>query len=581
MRTVIPATLLALGLLLPSGAAWSQDHDHPAGDEQVLGEVEFPTSCDPAVQERFDRAVAMLHSFWYKAAERRFAEIVESDPECAMARWGVAMSRFRQLWTAPGEEDLRAGRAAIEKARSIDGTTERERDYVEALFAFYEGNDRDHLERKITYEKAMEELHRRHPDDPEAAIFHALAILGVAYFSPPDDSFARQKKAGSILEEVFAERPRHPGIAHYLIHSYDFPELAARGEEAARQYAEIAPSAPHALHMPSHIFTRLGLWEESIESNRAAAAAAHEDGWYGEELHASDYLTYAYLQMGRDAEAEEMLRKVPTLTGLLREDDTNYGAGLYAAAAIPARYAVERREWKEAAALTAPTDLPGGPLCWTEGPRRFARGLGAIHTGDLEKARQAVAALERCEDVVTRGVWAARTEVLRRALAAWLAWAEGREEEALAEMRSAADLEDASDKPPTTPGSVVPARELLAEMLLAAGRPAEALGAFEASMEESPRRFGSLLGAARAACEAGDEDVARAYYARLLELAASDARRPEIEEAKRFAGSGVTFSGGRPGCSGCAGHVGGGHPAARVFNLELMNFEELLRLAIR
>jgi len=534
MRTVIPATLLALGFLLPSGPAWSQDHDHPAGDAQALGQVEFPTSCDPAVQETFDRAVAMLHSFWYKAAESRFTEIAESDPDCAMARWGIAMSRFRQLWTAPGEEDLRTGRAALERARSIDTVTERERGYIEALLAFYEGDDRDHLERKIAYGKAMEELHRRHPDDPEAATFHALAILGVAYFSPPDDSFARQKKAGSILEAVFAERPRHPGIAHYLIHSYDFPALAERGEEAARQYAEIAPSAPHALHMPSHIFTRLGLWEESIESNRAAATAAHEDGWYDQELHASDYLAYAYLQTGRDAEAREMLRKVPTLTAILSGDDTNYGAGLYGAAAIPARYAVERRAWEEAAALTLATDYPGGPLCWTEGPLHFARGLGAIHTGDLEKARRAVATLERCESAVTRAVWATRTEVLRRAVGAWLARAEGREEKALAEMRSAADLEDASDKPPTTPGSVVPARELLGEMLLAAGRPAEALDAFETSLEESPRRFWSLLGAARAAREAGDEEVARAYYTRLLELAPSDTQRPEIEEAKRL-----------------------------------------------
>ncbi|MFQ5890568.1 MAG: hypothetical protein ACE5JR_11020 [Gemmatimonadota bacterium] len=545
--------LLLAGLFAVAPAARAQEHQHPAGDAQGLGRAVFATSCTAEVQQDFNRAVAMLHSFWYQTSEKAFAAIVQKDPSCAMAYWGIAMSRFRQLWDQPGPEDVRVGLAALERAKTAGAKSERERGYVNALGQFYKDADKvDHLSRMMAYERAMEELHLRHADDPEAGIFYALAVLGTAYSSPPDKTYARQKKAGATLEKMLATQPNHPGVAHYIIHSYDYPALAGRALEAARRYAKIAPAAPHALHMPSHIFTRLGLWQESIASNRAAAAAAHKDHWTREELHVTDYLIYAYLQGAQDGEARSIRDGLPKIRAMLRDDASNYSSGVYSAAAIPARYTVERGRWKEAAALALPPDIsPGGSSCWAEAPLYFARGLGGVHTGQFTDARHSIEQLEHCREVLVHGgasdgdrtdggelnekLWANLVEAQRRAVSAWLALVEGNEDEALAMMRSAADLEDSTDKPPTTPGAIIPARELLGEMLLEVERPAEALPEFEATLRDSPNRFRSLYGAARASELAGDVKRASEYYSMLVEICRlADTERAELREAKNF-----------------------------------------------
>lgn len=546
----LAATVTFLVLASP---AFPQEHAHLATQGQRLGQLSFPTSCAPAVQEDFERAVAMLHSFWYQAAERAFTTVASEDPSCAMAYWGVAMSRFHQHWEHPSPGDVQVALKALEQAKAVESISERERGYIAAIERYYRNaNEVDHLQRALAYEEAMRELRERYPDDPEAATFYALALLGTASSSPPDPVFARQKEAAGILEELLPSHPDHPGVAHYLIHASDYPPLAERGLEAARRYAAIAPDAPHALHMPSHIFTQLGLWHESIVSNRAASAAAREVGWIGEELHTTDYLVFAYLQGAQDREAGKIVETLPERTEELRADDTNYPAGLYATAAIPARYAIERRQWEEAAALEVPRDvLRGGSACWAEAPLHLARGLGAVHTGDLEGGRRSVKALEDCRELllgtgepsdteiedsgVNVHLWANRLETQRRAVVASMALAEGREDEALDMLRSAADLEDAGDKPPITPGAVVPARELLGEMLLELERPAEALTEFERTLEESPTRFRSLYGAARATELASDLERAQEYYARLLEVTGSaDTERPELRKARGF-----------------------------------------------
>lgn len=536
----------------------AQEHDPPAAEASRLGRLSFPTSCAPGAQGDFERALAMLHSFWYQASERAFRSVADRDPNCAIAYWGIAMSRFRQLWEHPGPEDLRVAEAALDRARGSASASGRERAYIGALDLFYRGAPGvPHLERVRAYEGAMRTLRERHPDDPEAAVFHALALLSVAAASAPDPEYARQREALAVLGEILASQPDHPGVAHYIIHASDYPALAGRGLEAARRYAEIAPGAPHALHMPSHIFTRLGLWEESVASNRAAAASARADGWIGEELHATDYLAYAHLQRARDGEAARLVEALPARTEELREADANYWAGVYAAAAIPARYALERRRWREAAGLEVPREvLPGGVSCWAGAALHLARGLGASHTGDLDAARRSIAELAACRELLLASadrartgaepgeprvtvpvpVWASRLEVQRRAVAARVALAEGRQDEAVARMRSAADLEDAGDKPPITPGSVAPARELLGELLLELDRPVDALAEFRRALESSPDRFRALYGAARSARLAGDHETARGYYRRLLEIAADGARRPELDEAMRFVG---------------------------------------------
>ena len=332
------SVLLSVSLAFITPAA-AQQHDHAAKGPERLGKVSFPISCDPSLQLLFNRAVATLHSFWYEKAQEAFAAVAQKDAGCGLAHWGVAMTLYHPLWVAPNQTELQKGWTAVEKAKAAGAKTARERDYIAAIELFYKDADKlDHRTRAQAYEKTMEQLHLRYPDDQEAAIFYALSLLGTATALGPDKALARQKQAGEIVEKLFATQPEHPGLAHYIIHSYDYPTLAPRALDPARRYAKIAPDSPHALHMPSHIFTRLGLWEESISSNLASAAAARAVGATGDELHALDYLMYAYLQQAQDRAARKLLDQVPPL----RKDQAQYFAGLYATATMPARYAIER-----------------------------------------------------------------------------------------------------------------------------------------------------------------------------------------------------------------------------------------------
>src|ERR1700720_4468493 len=395
-----------------SVVAQHEQHEHPAGEPEKLGKVNFPVSGDAAVQQQFNRAVAMLHSFWYERAEQEFAAIAQKDPACAMAYWGIAMTLYHPIWEAPGAAALKEGWEAVAKAKSAAPKTQRERDYIAAIETFYKDSDKldDHT-RALAYEKAMEQLQARYPDDREAAIFYALALRGNA--PPSDKTYANQKKAGAILEKALAEQPEHPGLAHYIIHCYDYPTLGDRALAAARRYAKIAPDSPHAQHMPSHIFTRLGSWQESIESNLASAAAAQKDSAQGDQVHAMDYLVYAYLQGAQDMEAKKVIQAMPQL----RQSDPVYFAGLYAIASMPARYAVERHRWAEASALTVPPDLfPGGRYAWTEANIHFARALGASRIGGTEAARISLRQLTSLRDMLVQAndkYWAEQLDIQR------------------------------------------------------------------------------------------------------------------------------------------------------------------------
>jgi tetratricopeptide (TPR) repeat protein len=509
-----------------------------------LGTVRFVTSCAPAVQPRFDRAVALLHSFHPDAAVDAFTEVATVDPACGMAHWGVAMAWLgNPLAGPPGARGLKEGSTAVDRAKAAGARTDREREYIAAIEMIYKDADRvDHRTRALAYERAMEQIAARYPTDREAAVFYALALN--ITLDPNDKTYANQLKAAGILEKVFAERPDHPGVAHYLIHSYDFPPIAAKGLPAAKRYAGIAPAAPHALHMPSHIFTRVGSWQESIDSNRASAKAAadtlagsgSQSGLRSYEgLHAYDYMMYGYLQLGRDREARALVEEV-TATRKLNVD---HFAGAFALAAIPARYALERGQWADAATLTpTPSDLAWNRFPQAESIVWFARGLGAARSGNPVRAREDLARIEALRDSMTAAkslYWANQSEVQRLAVAAWIARADGRNEEALSLMRASADAEDATEKHPVTPGAIKPARELLGEMLIDLGQPAAALKEFEASHRVEPNRFQGLYGAARAAELAGDGATARTYYGRLVSLGkGADADRPEMKKAQSF-----------------------------------------------
>ena len=514
-----PCVVMAVAIA-PAAAEGEHDHAHPVPDK--LGTVRFPTSCAPAAQERFLRGLALLHSFAYGAAAGAFGEAAAKDPACGMAQWGLAMSRFHVIWGPAIDSEFAAGKAAAEKASSIGAPTARERDYIGAIAAFYRPAEATHPARVAAFEAAMAGVAQRNPDDHEAAIFHALAILGVAYNAPPDKTYARQKETAAILNRLLPLEPDHPGIAHYMIHSFDYPEVAELALPAARAYAKIAPTAPHALHMPSHIFTRLGMWPDSIASNVASAAAA--DAWVARDkpgatafdaLHAMDYLAYAYLQTGRDAEARAVVERAARVTSF---DSPEFSAG-YALAAIPARWALERRAFGEAAAVVArPASFPWDKYPYAEAIVHFARAVGGARGGDLATARAAIAKLASIQAALAgrKGFdWATQVEIQRRAAAGWLARAEKKDGEAVTLMRSAADLEDATDKHPVTPGSVLPAREQLADLLAELGRPAEALVEYEASLRTAPARFNSLDGAARAALAAAQPETAKRYRERL------------------------------------------------------------------
>jgi tetratricopeptide (TPR) repeat protein len=538
----VRCSLVVAGTLIiaPAAASAQAEHDHAHTAPEKLGQVHFATSCSRVVQPAFERGLALLHSFGYGQASTAFAAVAVQDPKCAMAQWGIAMSNFHTIWGPPTEGEFAAGRDAAQKAAALAAPSERERDYVTAINAFYQGDGVAHPARVLAFEQAMAKVAERNLQDHEAAIFHALALLGVAYNSPPDKTYARQKQAAEILNRLLPLEPEHPGIAHYVIHSFDYPALADLALPAARAYAKIAPSSPHALHMPSHIFTRLALWQESIDSNLASAEAArqwvegtHPGATSFDGLHAMDYLEYAYLQTGRDAQARELVTRVASVTSF---DVPNFAAG-YALAAIPARYALERRAWKEALALAVgPASFPWEKYSYAEAITHFARAVGAARSGDLETARVAVAKLASIQSALAgqKGFdWATQVEIQRRAAAGWLARAEARDEEAVALLRSGADLEDTTDKHPVTPGSVLPAREQLADLLAELGRPGAALTEYEASLRSAPVRFRSFWGAAQAAEQAGNATQAKTYYAKLAELCGGvGSNRAELAQAK-------------------------------------------------
>jgi len=535
MRRVPPTLLIAFLASSFSPSAVAQ-HEHGSADPAHIGSVDFPVSCD-GQQVNFNRAVALLHSFWYQKAEDSFAAIAKADPSCGIAEWGVAMSHYRQLWDPPTPLDLQVGTAAIARAKGAGAKTQRERDYIAAIAIFYQDSDkRPHAARALAYQNSMRQIHARYPDDREAAIFYALAVRAAAPIG--DKTYANQKKASAILEDLSAKYPDHPGLAHYIIHCDEYPELALLALQAARRYAKIAPDAPHALHMPSHIFTRLGLWQESIDSNLASAAAARKNGLTGDELHALDYLVYAYLQMGQDSAALAIAKSLP----LPKANDAAYYTGLYATAVIPARLAIERRRWSEAAALALPSGIfPGGRYSSTEADLHFARALGAARAKDLDSSRaalQQMAAL-RARLVQNNDAYAIdQVDLQAQSARAWIAHAEGKTEDALRLMRAAADHEDASEKLPVTPGSVAPARELLGEMLLEAGQPDAGLEAFEISLKFAPERFHSLYGAARAAKLASNPAKAATYFTKLqANCLHADPSRIELQEAASFLSS--------------------------------------------
>ncbi len=529
MKLSKPLLVATVVVVLSAAAATAQDRA-----TERLGKVQFPVSCSPAAQQEFDRAIALLHSFWFDAAGKAFATVIQTDPACAMGHWGEAMTHLfspNPFVGVPTPKGLQDGCPAVERAKAAGAKTPRERDYIGAVESLCQDRDKtDQRARVVAYGQAMERLSARHPEDREAAVFYALALNVTA--SPADKTYANQIKAAGILEKVSAEQPNHPGVAHYLIHSYDYPPIASRGLSAARRYAGIAPSAPHALHMPSHIFTRQGFWVESIESNQASAAAAKN---HFDKLHAMDYLAYGYLQMAQDAAAKRVLDEMREIG---KPNVEHFVTG-YALAAIPSRYALERGRWAAAASLTlSPSDFPWGRYAQSEAVMVFARGLGAARGGNAAVARQSVERLQALRDALTAaklGYWAEQADIQRRIVAAWLARAEGKGPEALQLLRAAADAEDATEKHPVTPGPLVPARELLGEMLLEAGQPRDALKVFEAAMRIEPNRFRGLSGAARAAELSGDRDKARAYYQNLLALSAkADTERPELVEAKAF-----------------------------------------------
>jgi hypothetical protein len=496
MSKWIGAVCLTVLLAIPAVAdEMEHHHDHPAPER--LGDVSFVTSCNPGVQPAFNRALALLHSFAYRVSEEAFREVSVKDPGCAMAHWGMAMTHYHQLWEPPAD-DLQEGAAQIAAAAGIPGTSPRERQYIDALAQYY--RDTGHASpavRAQRYSDAMAEVARGNPQDPEAQIFYALSLVATA--SPADRTHTNQKRAADILEPIWREQPQHPGVPHYLIHAYDSAELAPRGLAAARAYALIAPSAPHALHMPSHVFTRLGLWNDSIASNIAARAAAHAQGDVGEELHAMDYLTYAYLQLGRTGEAEQVVAAV----GLMKDLPAAHFKEGYAANAMPVRLAVERADW-DAAALLQP--LPGS-LPQAAAIVYWARALGHSRAKTPSASDDDIAKLQNCEDALRAAgstYWATVVDAMLKDAQAWRFAATGNADAAIAILRAAADEEDALEKLPVTPGPVVPAREQLGELLLGLKHPDLALKEFKAALVLAPRRRGALLGAIAAAEQQGD-----------------------------------------------------------------------------
>lgn len=538
----MPAAVLAVGLLASTPAVAHQPDGRSHGQSgHSLGTVVFPVSGSAEAQKQFNQAVALLHHMTYPQARKAFETVAATDPDCAMAHWGIAMTLFQPLWpTRPGPDDLRRGWEEVEKARALNPPTERERLFIDAAAAFFtDPAGTDYWLRVRRWEQAMEKLYTAFPKDDDAAAFYALAHLAVT----PQDRISRANadRAAGILLEVYARNPDHPGAMHYLVHANDVPGREKESLEIVDRYDMVAPRNPHALHMPTHIFTRLGNWEAVIRGNLRAAEAALEypagdrgQFVWDEFPHAIEYLVYAYLQQGADREAAAQLKR---LHGTARLDPTFKTA--FHLASTKARYALERRAWREAVALVPrePANLNWDRFFWPEAVTWFARGLGAAHVGEIETAREASARLETLEAAARKAgedLFARSIQVLRLDVSAWIAHAEKRAEPSLALMREAADLEESTPKHSVTPAPTLPAAELLGDLLLELDRPAEALAAYQRSLAHYPSRFNSLLGAARAARTSGGESLALNYYAQLLASARGRSRGPAVDEARAF-----------------------------------------------
>lgn len=508
--------------------------------DQQFGSVAFTTTCSEKVKEEFNLAIKLLHSFEYDEAEKAFAKVIDEEPGCAMAYWGVAMSNFHPLWTPPTEVELKKGAKAVQIAQSLS-TSKREAAYIDAIAAFYKDWEKaDHRTRCLNFERAMEKVYTQYPDDMEAAVYYALALDAAA--DPNDQSFRKQKKAGAILQALYPGQPNHPGIAHYIIHTYDYPELAQQGLSAARKYASIAPSSAHALHMPSHIFTRLGLWDECIHSNTASVSSAKcyaEEagikGHWDEELHGMDYLVYAYLQKGQNDAAKKQWDYLKTIHEVY---PANFKVA-YAFAAIPSRYLLENRMWKEAAHLEeSHPDFPWQNFPWQKAIIHYTRLLGFVHIGQVNSAREELKELHGLYDVLINQkntYQANQVAIQMKAGAAWINLQEGKNSAALALMQQAAEMEDKTEKHPVTPGEVIPARELLGDMLLQMRKPNEALEAYEADLQKHPNRFNALYGAGMAAEKAGNIQKATMYYQQLIKVVGdAQSERTEVDKVNKF-----------------------------------------------
>src|SRR3984957_4856599 len=500
-----------------------------AAAPEALGKVHFETSCKPDAQQLFDQAMLYQHSFWYRASQKAFEDALKADPDCAITYWGIALSLLYNPHVAAPVKNLAEGAAALEKGKALGAKTQRERDYIDALGAMYADYDKvDHRTRVLAYLKAMEQLAQRSPDDDEAQIYYALALNVAA--SPADKTYANQLKGAAILEKIWARQPEHPGIAHYLIHLYDTPVLAEKGLAAARRYAKVAPAAANAPHMPSHIFTRLGYWQESIASNIESGRVAKEAGDFHDQLHSMDYLVYAYLQIGQDGKAKAVIDEMTKVTGFTE----TFLPGPYALAVSPARYAVERGDWKAAAEL----QVRPSPLANVQAITYFARALGAARSGNPEAAKIDVAKLAELRDKLRDAkdaYWSQQVDIQRQVATAWVLYAEGKRDDALNVMSAAADAEDSTEKHPVTPGVPKPARELYGVMLLDSGNAREALTAFEATLKKEPNRLGSYFGAAQAAEKVGDTAKAQEYYGKVVAIAgAADNTRTEVADARAY-----------------------------------------------
>jgi Tfp pilus assembly protein PilF len=520
---------LALAALVASAPIISAPTAAQESGDQQLGNVHFATSCNEVAQRRFDRAMRYQHSFWYRESKELFESVLQADPDCGIAYWGIALSLWNNPHNPPPAPNLAPALAAIEKAKSVGAKSERESDFINALSVLYTDYDKvDYRTRLQAYLKAMEALAAKYPGDDEAQIAYAITLNVAA--SPADKTYANQLKGAAILEPIFLRQPRHPGVAHYLIHLYDYPPIAAKGLDAATRYAGIAPAAPHAQHMPSHIFTRVGYWKESIASNAASVRAAKAEKEGNDELHASDYMVYAYLQLARDREAQVVIDEMARVTNY--NPDTQ--GGPFALAASPARYAVERGDWKAAAAL----EVRPTKFAHVTAISHFGRALGAARSDNAEAAKADIAKLVELRDKLRDAkdaYWANQVDIQRQIAGAWVLQAEGKHDEALTAMRAAVDAEDKTEKSPLTPGPLAPARELLGDMLLERGSAGEALAAFEATLTKEPNRFHATAGAAQAAETLGDKTKATAYYEKLIALAdGSGSDRPVLADARRF-----------------------------------------------